>query len=48
MIATATFCRFMELLLKSGVKARQQLYFENQKPSLLMHFQILEAMQPGE
>ena len=38
-------CRFLVLLKGNGLDVHENLYFGDANPSLLMHFQILEAMQ---
>ncbi|KAK9826567.1 hypothetical protein WJX74_003334 [Apatococcus lobatus] len=38
--------RFLALLGLAGLSMRQRLHFEGAKPSLLMHFQILQELRP--
>ena len=37
--------RFIKGLADAGISIPEKLYFEGQDPSLLMHFQCIEAMQ---
>lgn len=39
--------RFREILQHAGLPTHERCYFAGQHPSLLMHFQVIEAMKRG-